>query len=631
MYFKHDSWDEFYKNPFGAAEIGKEVTFRVRSNETMNIMLHTNFRDHDNYYPMIQSPEDPEVFEVTIPMPASTGLLWYDFHFDAFNSHYIYGAPPDGFGGEGQVNLFSDQSYQITVYSPERKIPEWFKEGVIYQIFPDRFNHGDREDFTPVYPKHTILHTNWTDKPHYFRKPDGSIDYYDFFGGNLQGIIDKLDYLEDLGISIIYLNPIFQSCSNHKYDTADYKKIAPEFGNLEIFEELCQEAKKRGIRIILDGVFNHTGDNSRYFNKYNVYPEVGAYQDKQSPYYSWYNFINHPDEYESWWGIKSMPSTNKNNDNLRHFIFSGDNSIIRYWIKKGASGWRLDVADELTDDFIVGIKEALLTEDPDSILIGEVWEDASNKVSYGKLRDYLLGRELDSVMNYPFRLCMLDFFKGYRNSDQVMRQLMSLYEHYPRENFMSNMNLIGSHDRRRILTALANIPTNIELSEIERENFSLTVEDYYLAKKRLMLLMLIQMTFPGVPSIYYGDETGAQGFEDPYNRATLNWENIDQEIHDWYKELIHLRNKSDVLRKGDFKPVFGPDDIFAFTRTYKDKTYLIAVNRNPYNAQSFNYPIEGKGGRNLFTGDLKTLDQINVSPFGYVLFEILNDEKDLDV
>ncbi len=621
MYFKHNSWDKFYKDPFGAAPIGQEVTFRVTSNETVNIYLHTRFRDNDNYYLMEQSPNNPEVYEVTIAMPNTPGLLWYDFHFDAFNSHYVYGAQPDGMGGEGQVNLFTNNSYQITVYNPDRKVPDWYKEGVMYQIFPDRFYHATRDDFIPFYPPHTILHTNWNDSPHYFRRPDGSIDYYDFFGGNLLGIINKLDYLKELGISIIYLNPIFESHSNHKYDTADYLRIAPEFGNSNIFEELCSEADKRGIKIILDGVFNHTGDNSRYFNKYGDYYDLGAYQDINSPYADWYEFESFPDKYNSWWGVSSMPATNKNNINFQNFIYAGDSSVVRHWLKKGASGWRLDVADELPDDFIVGIKESMLTEKPDSVLIGEVWEDASNKVAYSQLKNYFLGKELDSVMNYPFREALLNFFRGYKSSAETVRSLMSLYDHYPRENFMANMNLIGSHDRKRVLTVLGSNPAETDhLSEIEKENYYLTEEELFLAKKKLKLLALVQMTFPGVPSIYYGDEIGTEGLSDPYNRRTFNWNDGDMELFDWYKQIIKLRNNSDVLKKGELEFIPTTDDLFAFVRSYNGDKVLVAVNRNPYNTYSLSYG-NNLIGKDYFTGQDVKLDDLEVPPFGYMIVE----------
>lgn len=623
MYLKHDSWDTFYKDPFGAIPIGEKVTFRVKSSDTINIRLHLQFRDSDNYYDMVQTPWDPETYEVTVEMPNSAGLVWYDFHFDAFNSHYVYGAPPDGIGGEGQVNLFSTNSYQITVYDPKRKVPDWYKEGIIYQIFPDRFSHGERDDFKPEYRPNSLIHANWDDSPHYFRREDNSIEYWDFFGGNLQGIIDKLDYLKDLGVSIIYLNPIFDSETNHKYDTADYKKIAPEFGNEEIFIELTEEAKKRGIRIILDGVFNHTGINSKYFDYYGIYPEVGAYESEESPYYTWYNFTNYPDEYESWWGIKSMPSLNKNNPDLQHYIYEGDNSVVRNWIKKGASGWRLDVADELPDEFIVGIKEAMMTENPDTVLIGEVWEDASNKISYGKLRDYFLGRELDSVMNYPFRDALLGFFRGHLTSSESMRKLVSLYEHYPIENFMSNMNLIGSHDRKRALTAVADLPDTDYMSERERENFKLDESQLRIAKERLKQLVLIQMTFPGVPVIYYGDELGTQGLEDPFNRSTFNWENRDEELLDWYKTLTSIRNNSDVFKKGRFSPIQTPEDVFAFKRFLDDDEYIILVNRNPYKDYKLDLSEnELDSAVDILSKKEFNLDSIKLDPFGKLILKI---------
>lgn len=622
MYFEHNSWNKLYKDPFGAAPIGSEVTFRVRSNETVNNRLHTRFRGHEQFYDMLPSPEDPHLFEVTITVPNTPGLLWYDFHFDAFNTHYVYGASPDGIGGLGQVNLFSQNSYQLTLYDPKRKVPDWYKEGVMYQIFPDRFNHGEREGFKPEYPSKTVLHTRWDDTPHYFRYPDGSIEYWDFFGGNLPGIIDKLDYLKDLGISILYLNPIFESSSNHKYDTANYLKIAPEFGNTEIFKELCVEAEKRGIKVILDGVFNHSGDDSIYFNRYGTYGNTGAYQDSNSPYVGWYNFTNYPNDYESWWGIKSMPSMNKNNPDYQDFIYYGDDSVVKTWLRNGASGWRLDVADELTDDFIVGIKDAMMSVDPDSVLIGEVWEDASNKIAYGKRRGYFSGKELDSVMNYPFRTAMLNFFQGFSSSAQSLREIMSLYEHYPYENFMSNMNLIGSHDRRRVLTALGDIPRTENLSEYDRENFRLNEEQLKLAKERLKLLTLIQMTFPGVPVVYYGDEVGTEGLEDPYNRGTMRWDDIDTEIYDWYKFLIDLRNHSDILKKGDFIPIDTSEDVLAYVREYEGEKYIVAVNRNPEKAYVIPYASPDTEGIDILTDMVVDLKNIGLPPLGKVLIKV---------
>lgn len=619
LYFKHDSWDPFYKSPFGAAPAGTEVTFRVRSVDTMNIQLHTYFRGVDHYYPMVQSPDDTQVYEYTLKLPGATGLMWYDFHFDAFNAHYVYGTQPDGIGGEGQVNLFSSNSYQLTIYDPKRKVPDWYKEGLMYQIFPDRFAHGTREGFSPHYPPHTLLHTNWTDSPHYFRnRADGSIDYWDFFGGNLPGIVDKLDYLKDMGVSILYLNPIFEAMSNHKYDTADYMKIAGEFGTTEIFQTLCREAGKRGIRVILDGVFNHTGDDSRYFNRYGHFDDVGAYQSTESPYYHWYNFRHYPDDYDSWWGVRSMPSMNKDDHDYQHFIYAGDDSVVRTWLRRGASGWRLDVADELTDDFIVGIKDAMMTENPDTVLIGEVWEDASNKVAYGKYRDYFMGRELDSVMNYPFRTAMLDFFNENISSAQAAREMMSLYEHYPRENFMSNMNLIGSHDRMRALTALSDVPEN--LSELERERYRLDPHKRALAIRKLSLLALVQMTFPGVPCVYYGDEAGMEGFEDPYNRAAYPWGQEDEDLQRWYKKIMRLRANNPVLKKGDWHPVAAPEDVFAFTRTHGGAGLFVAVNRSPYKSYTLSFP-EALGGRDALTREFVRTPDIFLAPLGCSVIE----------
>lgn len=624
MNIRHNSWDLYFRDPFGALETGSEVTIRVTASDISNLRLRTYFNDEEHFYSMTED-SDPGLFSVTLELPDIPGIFWYDFRFEHNGHTYCYGTQSDTLGGEGQIYEAYPPSYQITLFEPVRKIPSWYTEGIMYQIFPDRFRHGDDPDFTPVYFKNSMLHACPEDTPHYFRNKDGSIEYWDFFGGNLAGIIEKLDYLAELNVSILYLNPIFESTSNHKYDTADYLKISPEFGNTALFKQLCTEAKKRGIRVILDGVFSHTGDDSRYFNKYGRYDTPGAAHDKESPWYSWYRFTTWPDEYESWWGVKSMPNVDEMNPDYQKFIFKDNDSVIRHWTRLGASGWRLDVADELPDAFIKGLKKSLIEEKKDAILIGEVWEDASRKIAYGKLREYFNGDELDAVMNYPFRTAMLDFITEKISSRSVSRQMMALYEHYPRSAFKGNMNLIGSHDRMRALTILGDAPALVH--ESEKENYRLTEKNYFLAKQRLKLLSLIQMTFPGVPCIYYGDEAGMQGYEDPYNRGPYPWGHEDSDLIDWYKKITLLRKNSPVLKSGSWYPLPSEDALFVYVRVLKNKTILCLFNRSQTSTLSYKNPLlKDRTGTELLTGKHSFLIHIKVEPLSGKII-LLNDGR----
>ncbi|MEL7568546.1 MAG: 4-alpha-glucanotransferase, partial [Dehalobacterium sp.] len=349
-----------------------------------------------------------------------------------------------------------------------------------------------------------------------------------------------------------------------------------------IFCRLVNEAKKRGIAIILDGVFSHTGCDSIYFNRFDNFPEIGAYQSPDSPYAKWYTFIEGRDctKYECWWGVDDLPNVDEMNPSYQNFIYGGEDSVVRHWLKAGVSGWRLDVADELPDEFIKELRHAVKETDPEAVLIGEVWEDASNKVSYGKLREYLWGEELDSTMNYPFRSIFLDFILGKIDAPMAHKRIMSLYENYPRENFYAAMNLIGSHDRERVLTLLGEAPPGEKLTEKEKEEFRMDATAREIGFKRLKILSLIQMTFPGVPCVYYGDETGMEGYTDPYNRGTYPWGMEDQEILSWYRRIIRLRREYQVFRDGGFESLYPDRDVYGFRRTGGTEQIIVLVNRN---------------------------------------------------
>ena len=504
------------------------------------------------------------------------GLIHYYFKICFKGEYFYYGNNQEELGGSGCVYDSNPKYFQITVYK-DFKVPKWYKEGIIYQIFVDRFYNGNENGRVDNPKSNSFIYGRWDDKPMYIKDSSGNILRWDFFGGNLNGVIKKLPYLKALGVSIIYLNPIFESSSNHKYNTGDYKNIDAMFGNDKVFKRLCDKAHEIGIKIILDGVFSHTGADSIYFNKFNNYNEVGAYQSKSSKYYKWYRFSNYPNEYESWWGIKDLPNVDEMNSTYIDYIINDDNSVICKWMNLGADGWRLDVADELPDEFIEKIKKRIKELNYNSVLIGEVWEDASNKVSYGSRRRYLYGDELDSITNYPFKNSVIEFLNYEIPSKLFIRRMMSIYENYPQENFFSCMNILGNHDTERIFTVLL------------REN-----NDRKVAKKLLKLAIAIQMTFPGVPLIYYGDEAGVEGGNDPDNRRTFPWDNIDKEIIQHYKAMTYLRCKKDVFKKGNIVFRYISDDILCYERNLENEKILVIINRNKSEESVINYNIEGK-------------------------------------
>ncbi len=598
VFLYHNSREEKYRTPFGAVPCASGVSLgltvrSIKPVEAAEIVINTdNGSEHRITMSIRMLQGELAEYYAEIQMPREPGLVWYYFELLIGGERLYYGNNERSRGGVGCIYKTVPPGYQITVYMEGAETPRWYKKAVMYQIFVDRFNNGNKDGAVLNPKRNSFIYGSWEDTPTYIRDCEkGSIVRWDFFGGNLQGVADKLDYLKDLGVSVIYLNPIFEATSNHKYDTADYKNIDPMFGSNEIFRALCEKARSMNISVILDGVFSHTGSDSIYFNRYGNYPGVGAYQSQQSPYYSWYRFKGSRDDYECWWGVDSLPNVNEMDPGYVDFIITGKDSVIKYWMGMGAKGWRLDVADELPDRFIQLIRTVIKEKDSDSILLGEVWEDASNKVSYGCRRAYLLGDELDSVMNYPFRDIMLGFFLGGQDARAVNEALMSIYENYPLHNFYCCMNLIGTHDVPRILTVLGEAPPEEHMTQLQKEAYRLQPEQKQLGVKRLKLLTLIQMTFPGVPSIYYGDEAGLEGYRDPLNRGTYPWGKENTELFEWYKIMTGIRNRYDIFSTGSWFPIYAESDVYGYVRSIKggrdvfgdeceDNTALILVNRS---------------------------------------------------
>lgn len=552
----HDSQSIVYRRPFGAVEEGQKVKLSIDIEKEIvvaiellqfdgtkvNMGMEKEYLNSGNYR-----------YSIEIDTEDALGVLGYYFILiDGYDRVY-YGNNDEHLGGIGQIYTYNPVPYQITIYK-KSNLPEWYKEGIIYQIFVDRFCNGNDDGSINNPKKNSFIYGRWDDTPVYIKDYQGRTIRWDFYGGNIRGIIKKLDYIKSLGVNIINLSPIFKSSSCHKYDAGDYDIIDEMFGTEEDFKELCEKAKSKDIKIILDGVFSYTSSDSRYFNKAGNYDEIGAYQSPNSKYHNWYKFNRYPYGYECWWGIEGRPNINVMNNSYIDFLVNRDDSIIKKWIDLGASGWRLNVTDELPDEFIEIIRDRLDTLDKETVLIGDVWDDASNKISYSKKRRYLYGKEIQSVTNYPLRESLINFTRGYIKSDKLKKKVMSLYENYPREVFLGNINLIGTSDTERILTVLDG------------------------NMRCLKIIVALQFTIPGVPLIYYGDETGVTGGKDPDNRKSYPWENEDVDLIGFYKRIAQIRNGQDALKKGDFNIFDTEEDIFAFERVYENERIVVVVN-----------------------------------------------------
>ncbi len=449
--------------------------------------------------------------------------------------------------------------------------PDWFKGNVMYQIFPDRFAKGGD---VPVRDD-AVINPDWDNGiPEFSKELGGHLDNNEFFGGTLYGIAEKLDYIASLGVGVIYLNPIFEAYSNHKYDTADYMQVDEMFGGNAALDHLIKEAGKRNIRIILDGVFNHTGNDSRYFNAKGRYPEKGAMQGSDSPYYTWYNFT--PDgKYEAWWGIEILPRLKHQGKGCSEY-FLNDDGVIASYINKGTSGWRLDVADELSDNFLDGLRNAAKKARKDAIVIGEVWENAATKIAYGQRRRYFLGDQLDSVMNYPFRNAVIAYLQT-GCAEILADTLTEVFATYPRANAHCLMNILGTHDTERILSVLGDKEFE-GLSATELSARRLDANSYERAKALLKIASDIQFTAYGVPSVYYGDEAGMEGYRDPFCRMPYPWGREDKEITEHYKRLGRIRNENIVFARGEFKIIAAKDGLLVYERREGDKVIYLAAN-----------------------------------------------------
>ncbi len=529
--FKYNAWDKKYKNPFGAVQCGESITFtfpvsQALTAEEVFIIIRKEERSVKYKLPFLRVQEDYNIFEATLSLDAS-GVHYYRFEVHCGAEIHFVGKGEGGYAVKGDWL----PEFQLTVFDAGFNGTEWLKGGLIYHIFPDRFARSlDNQNPTRGYLKPWHSDVTVVDA-------DGVFRANDFFGGNILGVLSKVDYLASLGVTAIYFSPIFESGSNHRYDTADYMKIDKLFGTEEQFAELIAKCDKCGISIILDGVFNHTGADSIYFNKFNNYDSVGAYQSKDSKYYDWFTFENFPDEYKCWWGITVVPTIARDAVGYQNLI-AGKAGVIDKWTKMGVKGWRLDVVDELSSPFVERITQQAKSHG-DIAVIGEVWEDASTKVAYSEPRNYLFGKQLDGVMNYPYRTAIIDYVKG-GSAYNFMIAVMTIAENYPKCVLDNCMTLLGTHDTMRIINELSGVCQPED--KVERLSRDLNREEYYTAKQRLLLASILQYVLPGVPTVYYGDEVGMQGWQDPINRRTYPAV-IDIELQAHYKKLGVFRTK----------------------------------------------------------------------------------------
>lgn len=619
-----DSWNINYKKPFGAIKKGEPCEFRIRlPKETVldfppvpvMVIFRTGYKETFLSMNLEKEEEDGNVYMTTY-VPKHAGVHYYYFSYKQNGTrNYIKKTACH----ESSIN-FGDL-YQLTVYEKEFETPDFLKGGIMYQIFPDRFYKSGKPHENV--PEDRVMRENWEDTPYYRPDEKGHVWNNDYFGGDLDGIAQKLPYLKSLGVTCIYLNPIFESHENHRYNTANYRKVDPLLGTNNDFKALCAEAKRFGISVILDGVFSHTGADSIYFNKFNRYDSVGAYNSKESEFFPWYTFYEYPDKYEAWWGIDTLPNVQENNREYTEYI-CGDGGVLDYWISLGAAGYRLDVADELPDEFLDNLNMCVKKHGREKIIIGEVWEDASNKESYGVKRRYLLGSQLDSVMNYPFRSAIMNYVMGgsaydFRNS------IMTIVENYPKPTVDVLMNSISTHDIERAINVLGG-----ESCEGKDKDWMcnrwLTNEEYELGRNRMKVAMALQYFLPGVPCIYYGDEAGLQGYKDPFNRRCYPWGKEDKELIEYTKLLARIRNSSKVFRDGTLKFLYMDDNVIAFSRARNNrrKAVIIFINRSGQQQIIDNSKMEDRlcPYYNTLYGNVTYGERLVLDPYSFVAFKV---------
>ena len=583
----HNSGDTACREPFGALPTGGEVKLRLfvsgEGAPSVAVLLRVWDGKECFYTGSDRYENGRRVFEFRIKAPEKPCVMWYDFRVSGIFGLYYVGAEDDALrSGEAKLSRGLPYDFRITVYDASFTTPAAFRGSIAYQIFPDRFSRGEHDKLAAALAHHRamgrrITEKAWDEEVDYL--PRGGEKWYspcDYYLGNFQGIIDRIPYLKSLNVGVLYLNPIFESAYNHRYSISDYMSVDPLLGDEDDFRRLVNELHKAGIKLILDGVFSHTGDDSIYFDRYGNYGN-GAYGNPSSPYREWYDFSpRYKHGFRCWWDFETLPEVEELTPSYMEFVAS----VLEKWVKLGADGWRLDVADELPDEFIKFLRRSLKAVDPEALLIGEVWEDAALKRDgAGKRREYVNGLELDGVMDYPFSDAVVDFLTGRADSTALKAALTAQLEGYPTDFMRAQLGLLGSHDMQRILSILSDCPAKDTLSREAQAVWRSTAEAAALGKKRLMQASALQFSMPFMPCVYYGDEAGLTGLTDPFCRRPYPWGHEDEELLAHYRLISSFRAKHEELRSG-MTAFAAPDpDVFVIARMGKSEIFTI-INRS---------------------------------------------------
>lgn len=614
MRILYDSKNTNFKRPFGPLKEGQECEINIHipvscKTKTVSLQLFEENGGEKAAFSLCKQSEYEyyEIYSCRFCLNEA-GLYFYRFFIQTENEQF-----PLFKQGYGDTNMCEGELWQLSCIPKDYSVPYEFKGKIMYQIFPDRFFKWGECDTTGKLEPFSV-HSDFNDTPAFLPDQNGIVQNNDFFGGNLKGIAKKMPYLARLGVSVIYLNPIFKAYSNHRYDTADYKKIDELLGSEKDFKNLCKTAHRYNIKVILDGVFSHTGSNSVYFDSEGVFGN-GAVSCEDSPYREWFDFKDYPHDYTSWWGIKTLPCVNEMSAGFKNFIIDDEDSVVAHWLRLGADGFRLDVADELPDEFIVALRKRVKEINPKAIVIGEVWEDASNKISYGKRRRYFTNSELDSTMNYPFRNAILDFVLKKDSGEGFVNTVMSICENYPWDTVNVLMNSLSTHDTSRILSLLSGVTP--PQSKEERAAFALSNEQLETATDRLFCASALQFVLPGMPCIYYGDEIGTEGFEDPFCRSFFDWSRLkDNKIFEHFKKLCKMRNGSAALKHGGIQINLLKEGLISIERYSIDQKVTAYVNMSD---QPFKLFGECKV-RLAHNCELEKYRQ-TINPCGFAIFE----------
>lgn len=604
-----DSRQEQYKTPFGTLRAGNSCVLHMDVPESSGAVSVTLVMENCDEQPCCEFTFEKErvsgvytTWRCEFTMQ-ERGLYFYWFRIGKRDGSFRLFRQGD------QTNMEAGEKWQLSVIPQDFTVPDYARGAVMYQIMPDRFFKAGECDLTDKLRPFWV-HEKLSDTPQYTADAEGNW-CNDFYGGNLQGIRAKLSYLHTLGVGVLYLNPIFMAYSNHRYDTADYKRIDPMLGTADDFAALCRDAHALGMRVILDGVFSHTGSNSVYFDAKGIFGH-GAVSDSNSPYRAWYRFRHYPDDYDAWWNMPTLPNIEELSESYVNYIIVDDDSVLAHWLNLGADGFRLDVVDELPDEFVRKFKKRLRVLKPDALLLGEVWEDASNKRAYGVSRRYFVDGELDSVMNYPWQKGIVAFVRGEDDGSALGEGIMRLAENYPPEVLACVMNLLGTHDTMRILTVLGG---EYHASKAEWATARLSPEARALAVRRLHTAAFLQFMLPGMASIYYGDEAGLEGGADPFCRRYYPWGAEDESLRSFYAALCRVKNETQALKTGDVRVTEAGNGRLSFVRKTENQAVEVYVNQS---GTDWELP---QGGTLRFGGELAWTDgrKVCLKPGGFAL------------